>query len=218
MAYHIALKEGIKWILIFFLVMLVAWAFLPWNWYWVCLKILCAVLFVFVVAFFRSPDRKIPEDPQAITAPADGEVIKIWEVEEAPLIRTPAIGISTFMSVFNVHVNRIPASGIVENVEYKKGRFLVASKPEASTENEQNAILIRTDDGKRLVMVQVAGTLARRIICNASEGDRVVKGWPFGMIVLGSRVDLFLPKDEVEISTKIGNKVRAGSSIIGHWK
>ena len=218
MAYRVALKEGSKWILIFLLVMLAAWAFLPWNWYWVCLKLLSTVLFVFVVAFFRNPERKIPEDPDAIVAPADGEVIKIWDVDEAPLIRTPSVGISIFMSVFNVHINRIPASGIVENIDYRKGQFLVASKPEASEKNERNAIVIRTDNGERLVMVQVAGTLARRIICNISEGDRVVKGWSFGMIVLGSRVDLFLPKDAVEIRVKIGDKVRAGSSIIGYWR
>ncbi|HDH97157.1 MAG TPA: phosphatidylserine decarboxylase family protein [Proteobacteria bacterium] len=218
MAYRVALKEGSKWILIFLLVMLAAWAFLPWNWYWVCLKLLSTVLFVFVVAFFRNPERKIPEDPDAIVAPADGEVIKIWDVDEAPLIRTPSVGISIFMSVFNVHINRIPASGIVENIDYRKGQFLVASKPEASEKNERNAIVIRTDNGERLVMVQVAGTLARRIICNIGEGDRVVKGWSFGMIVLGSRVDLFLPKDAVEIRVKIGDKVRAGSSIIGYWR
>ena len=218
MAYHIALKEGLKWFLLLLLIMLAAWAFLPWKWYWVCIKIVSVALFVFSVAFFRNPDRAIPNEPDAIVAPADGKIIKIWQVEQAPLIRTPAICVSTFMNIFNVHVNRIPASGIVENIEYKKGKFVVASKPEAQKENEQNAILIRTDDGKRLVMVQVAGAVARRIICKVSEGERVVKGWPFGMIVLGSRVDLYLPPDDVEIAVKIGDKVKAGSSIIGYWK
>ena len=218
MTYRIAFKEGWKWIIILLVLTMSVWVFAPWKWYWICLKILSAILLLFVAAFFRNPDRKIPEDSKIIVAPADGRIIKIFKVSEAPLIRKPAICVSTFMNVFNVHVNRIPTSGIVENIEYRRGSFLVASKAEASSKNEQNIILIHTDNGKRVVMAQIAGVVARRIICKINAGDRVGRGWPFGMIVLGSRVDVYLPPDEIELAVRIGDKVKAGSSKLGYWK
>lgn len=218
MLYRIAFKEGWKWIFTSLVLTILAWILLDWQWYWVFLKILCTLFFFFAVAFFRNPEREIPDDPKSIVAPADGKIIKIFNVPQAPLIRTPAICISTFMNIFNVHVNRIPTSAIVENIEYKKGSFTLASKPEASSKNEQNIILLRADNGKRLVIVQVAGKIARRIICKISVGNRVGRGWQFGMIALGSRVDVYLPKDEVEIVVRIGDKVKAGSSILGYWK
>lgn len=218
MLYRVAFREGKRWILTTLALAILAWVFLGWQWHWILLKILLSLIFLFTVVFFRNPERKIPDDPKSIVAPADGKIIKIFDVPQAPLIRTPAICISTFMNVFNVHVNRIPTSAIVENIEYKKGKFDIASKAEAQSENEQNIILLRADNGKRLVMVQVAGKIARRIICKINAGDRVGKGWQFGMIALGSRVDVYLPKDEVEIVVRIGDKVKAGSSILGYWK
>ena len=213
----ILLKEGAKWILITFSIMLLLWAILPWKWYWLIVKLIATAIFIFTVAFFRNPERAIPDDDNAILAPADGKIIKIWTVKDAPLLKQEMICVSTFMSIFDVHINRSPVSGVVENVEYKRGEFLVASKAQASERNEQNALLIHADNDKRIVVVQIAGILARRIICRVDKGDRMIRGLPFGMIVLGSRVDLYLPKD-VKLAVKIGDKVKAGSSIIGYWK
>ncbi|OGQ48532.1 MAG: phosphatidylserine decarboxylase [Deltaproteobacteria bacterium RIFCSPLOWO2_02_FULL_47_10] len=166
-----------------------------------------AVLFFFVVWFFRNPERDIPEGNGIIVSPADGKVIDIGQSGDLTKV-------SIFMSVFNVHVNRIPADGVVKGIEYNKGKFLTASKDKASLENEQNAVTIELTGGGTVKFVQIAGLIARRIVCYLKEGDRVRVGERFGMIKFGSRVDVYLPP-VFKVLVKEGEKIKAGSTIIG---
>jgi phosphatidylserine decarboxylase len=174
---------------------------------------LFAVMF-FVAWFFRNPERKTPQENTYAIAPADGKVIKIEEVSITEPVRGDFKRISIFMSVFNVHVNRIPYSGIIKMIRYKKGNFFAANLDKASPLNEQNAVLIETDQGKQIMAVQIAGLIARRIVCWVSEGARVEKGQRFGLIRFGSRVDVYLPL-EAKVLVKIGDKVCAGETSIG---
>lgn len=165
---------------------------------------LLAVLFV--AWFFRNPERALPSDDAAVVSPADGRVINVSKDGNISKI-------SIFMSVFNVHVNRIPLSGTVKKIDYNKGKFLVASKDKASLENEQNAVTVVDEKGREVKFVQIAGLVARRIVCHIKEGDKVYRGERFGMIRFGSRLDVYLPS-EVNISVKVGEKVKAGESIL----
>jgi phosphatidylserine decarboxylase len=174
------------------------------------------ILFVtcFVIWFFRNPERTMPENPLQLISPADGRVIRI---EEAASVEYPGrsfMKISIFMNVFNVHVNRVPFAGEVISVRYKPGKFLSANLDKASALNERNTVLIRTDDGIEIVTVQIAGLIARRIVCWLKEGMKVTKGERFGLIRFGSRVELFLPLGST-LLVKIGDKVRAGETPIG---
>jgi phosphatidylserine decarboxylase len=182
-------------------------------------------LVVFIISFFRDPEREIPEDEDAIVSPADGKVIIVDRCENnnSPFIPRFVKGgmegfvkISIFMNVFNVHVNRVPASGRVSRVFYNPGKFFPADKDKASLENEQNALLIEADNGKRFIVNQIAGLIARRIVCYAKEGDQIKKGKRFGMIRFGSRLDVYLPVD-CRINVKVGDTVKAGSSILAYW-
>ncbi len=169
-----------------------------------------------ITAFFRNPHRTIPEDPKAILCPADG---KILDVEDAPrdnLLAVPSRKISIFMSPFDVHVNRAPASGIVKRKTHIPGKFHVASRPEASRENERVEILIETPEGLTLGLVQIAGRIARRIVCYPGEGDAVQRGKRFGMIRFGSRVELFLPQ-EASVSVRPGQRVKEGETVMGYF-
>ena len=166
--------------------------------------------------FFRDPDRVIPKEPHVIVSPADGKVISVGPVEHTRFYEGSCQKISIFMSVFNVHVNRIPVDGKVKNVGYHPGKFFAANLDKASLQNEHNAVFLETADGKPLCTVQVAGLIARRIICNVQPGDDVCKGQRFGMICFGSRLDVYLPGD-AEIKVAVGDKVRAGSSVIGRF-
>lgn len=168
----------------------------------------------FVAWFFRNPERKIPEGKSAVVSPADGKVIKIEEVRTDDLVLGTFIKISIFMNVFNVHVNRIPYSGTVKLIRYKKGRFISANLDKASALNEQNAIVIATDKGREIITVQIAGLIARRIVCWIKEGMTVEKGERFGLIRFGSRLDVYLPP-ETSITVKIGDKVRSGETVLG---
>lgn len=172
---------------------------------------------VFVIWFFRDPDRDIPSDENAIISPADGKVIIIGKVFEDRILKAEAIKISIFMNVFNVHVNRAPASGKVLKIIYNHGKFFPADKDKASLENEQNALLIELKNGKRLVVNQIAGLIARRIVCYVKPEDGVEKGQRFGMIRFGSRLDIYIPTD-CRTNVKVGDKVSAGVSIIGYWR
>jgi len=172
------------------------------------------LLLAFVVWFFRNPSRHIPTAEDAIVSPADGLVIKIAEEEENDFLREKCQVVCIFMNVFNVHVNRNIVSGIVEAVKYHPGKFLVASLDKASSLNERNSVLIKHNNGMRFVVVQIAGLVARRIACWIKEGDTLVKGERFGLIRFGSRLDIYLPLN-IEVSVKIGDKVCAGTSIIG---
>jgi len=166
--------------------------------------------------FFRDPDRVIPNQPDAIVSPADGKVISVGPVDGTSFCEGSCQKISIFMSVFNVHVNRVPFDGKVKRVGYYPGKFFSANLDKASLQNEHNAVFLETAEGKQFCTVQVAGLIARRIICKVQSGDDVCKGQRFGMICFGSRLDVYLP-DDVEIKVTVGDKVKAGSSVIGRF-
>lgn len=168
-----------------------------------------------IALFFRDPDRVTPMDPSAIIAPADGKVIRLQSLAESGFGDGPCLKISIFMTVFNVHVNRVPFGGRVERIQYAPGKFFAANKERAVMDNEHNAVFVQTDAGWRYCVVQIAGWVARRIICGLQSGDKVQKGCRFGMICFGSRLDLYLPP-QIRTVVKVGEKVRAGSTILGH--
>lgn len=172
------------------------------------------VLTLFIVWFFRNPERTIPANQNAVVSPADGKVIKIEEARREDLTAGNFMKISIFMNVFNVHVNRIPCRGTVKLIRYHEGKFLSANLDKASALNEQNAIVIATDKGREIIAVQIAGLIARRIVCWIQEGMAVEKGERFGLIRFGSRLDVYLPPETI-IKVKIGECVRAGETILG---
>ena len=180
------------------------------------LTLLALVVTFCFCGFFRDPDRVIPDQPGGIVSPADGKVILVDHVDRTSFYDGNCQKISIFMSIFNVHVNRIPFDGTVKKVRHRSGTFLAANLDKASIQNEHNAVFLETEDGKRLCVVQVAGLIARRIICRVQPGDDVRKGQRFGMICFGSRLDVYLPND-VETKVTTGDKVKAGSSVIGRF-
>lgn len=174
------------------------------------------VLTLFVLFFFRDPERAVPTGDNLVVSPADGRVIVIKNVFEPTYLKQDVQQISIFLSVFNVHVNRSPVSGTVETVKYNPGKFHVASVDKASLDNEQTAMVIV--NGKRKVLVkQIAGLIARRIVCYAKPGDAIKAGERYGLIRFGSRVDIFLPKD-AEIKVKIGDRIKGSRDVIGVLK
>jgi phosphatidylserine decarboxylase len=181
-------------------------------WYGTHLPVLTAVPFLlalFLMWFFRDPSRKIPTEPGVIVSPADGKV------EDAEWIETTAgsrVRVSIFLNVFDVHVNRVPVGGTVSLVEYREGQFLNALNAESAVHNEQTLITIDTGDYS-VSFKQIAGVLARRIICNLREGDRVVRGQRMGLIKFGSRTDVLLPAN-VELRVRAGDRVKGGSSVL----
>lgn len=181
-------------------------------------KILGAIplglLTLFVIWFFRNPEREMPAGEKTIVAPADGKIIGIEQAAGGELLLSPSCKISIFMNVHNVHVNRIPYDGVVRAIRYRKGKFLAASLDKASELNERNTLLIHTAGGFDILIIQIAGFIARRIACWVQEGDTVYKGDRFGLIRFGSRVEIFLPF-EAAISVKVGDKVLAGKTKIG---
>jgi phosphatidylserine decarboxylase len=174
------------------------------------------ILLGFVINFFRDPERQVPDDPRAIVSPADGTVIKITDLQDDRFLRGPARLVSIFMSPLNVHVNRIPWSGRVVDVRYHPGKYLRAFADKASLDNEQNAVLVEDPQGRRLCFVQIAGFIARRIVCKVTNGDRVERGQRYGMILFGSRADIYLPP-EVEIAVKLGDRTQGAQTVIGRW-
>ena len=168
----------------------------------------------FVCFFFRDPERVIPEEEGAVVSPADGKVVELGGVQEGDFATEKMLKISVFMSIFNVHVNRIPYNGRVSDVVYYPGKFFSANLDKASGENERNVLSLEIGDGHKLIVVQVAGLIARRIICKIREGDRLSRGERFGMICFGSRLDVYLPPDTVP-AVSLGDKVLAGTSILG---
>lgn len=204
-------KEGAPFIAIALFCVIVAW--LPGLWW---LEFILVPLAVFVVAFFRDPERDVPADKDSIVSPADGRVIKVERMRDERLLKTDAMKISIFMNVFNVHVNRSPASGKVLDIIYNPGKFFNASLDKASLLNEQNALIMQATNGKKYAFNQIAGLIARRIVCRVKKGVSLKKGERFGLIRFGSRVDVYLPTD-CRVSVKVGDKVKAGSSILGYW-
>ena len=169
-----------------------------------------ALLALFFFWFFRDPQRTIPVEEGAVVSPADGKITSIANFET---VEGPRTRISIFLSVFDVHVNRAPVSGVVRNIEYKTGRFCNAMDPACVDQNEQNVVTIE-GDGYRVVMKQIAGLLARRIVFHKKLGDSITRGERVGLIKFGSRTDLVLPA-EVQLTVKNGDRVKGGASLIG---
>ena len=184
---------------------------------WIIVAVGAAILTLFVSWFFRNPSRVIPQGPRLVVAPGDGKVLAIEKEFESRFIKDRSIRISIFLNVFDVHINRVPCEGVIEDVQYQPGMFLVASKPDATLRNEQNALMIRTVQGTKVLCVQVAGLIARRIVCWISPGDRAVCGERFGLIRFGSRMDTFLPVGTV-INVAVGDHVKGGETILGELR
>ena len=186
--------------------LLVGFAF---GWWW---SLPVWAVFLFVLQFFRDPPRDVPDDPRAVVSPADGRIVEVSRVQD-PYLKRDALKVSVFMNVFNVHSNRSPVDGTVKERWYFPGAFVNAALDKASTSNERNAIWLRTRDGRDVTCVQVAGLIARRILCYVGSGAELVRGQRFGFIRFGSRVDVYLPLD-AEVKAALGDKVYAAESVL----
>ncbi|MGB4399214.1 MAG: phosphatidylserine decarboxylase family protein [Daejeonella sp.] len=187
------------------------------NWlHWV-IYILSFILFVIVLQFFRSPSLVVQMNDDQVICPADGKVVVIEETEETEFLKDKRIQISVFMSPINVHINRNPISGKVSFSKYHPGKFLVAWHPKSSTENERTTIVVENSHGISVLYRQIAGALARRIVCYLKEGDEVMQGEQFGFIKFGSRVDVFLPLGS-EINVELNQVVKGGVTVLAHLK
>ncbi|MBT9537204.1 MAG: phosphatidylserine decarboxylase family protein, partial [Nitrospirae bacterium] len=171
------------------------------------------VITVFMFYFFRDPEREIPEGEGLFVSPADGKIILIKDVFEKEHLKADVKEISIFMSPFNVHVNRTPCDGKIKNIQHNKGKFMAAYKDEASFKNENIEMTLKTKYGDILVR-QVAGYVARRAVCRANAGDSLKRGERYGIIKFSSRLDVYLPKN-TEIKVKLGDRVKAGETVIG---
>lgn len=181
---------------------------------WTVVAVAAAGLTLFAAWFFRNPARVIPQGPGLVVAPGDGTVIAIEEEFESRFLKDRSVRLTIFLNVFDVHVNRIPCEGVVEDIQYQPGAFLLASKPGATLKNEQNALFLRTAQGAKVLCVQVAGLIARRIVCWLSPGERVMRGERFGLIRFGSRMDTYLPLG-TELKVAVGQRVKGGETIVG---
>jgi len=205
-------REGLPFIGLFAFITLV-FALLGWAF----LTVLLLALTLFTVYFFRDPQRYSDAPADALLAPADGKIVFVGEVHEDRYLKDTAVKVSIFMSVFNVHVNRVPFSGLVETTYYNKGAFLNADLDKASLENEQAGIGLKTDTGKPILFVQVAGLIARRIVSYPKIGDKLERGLRYGLIRFGSRVDVYLPKG-TDLQVRLGDRTTAGETILGTLK
>jgi phosphatidylserine decarboxylase len=169
-----------------------------------------------ITAFFRDPERNIPTGEGLIVSPADGRVVSIAGVKSDASSGDTATRVSIFLSPLDVHINRMPVAGKIEEVRYRAGKFVAAYKEEASERNEQNALKIVDNDGRSLGVVQVAGVVARRIVCRVKPGDRLARGDRFGLIMFGSRTDIYLPKG-CRVQVVEGQKVKGGETILGSF-
>src|SRR6476661_1945871 len=183
---------------------------------WWALAVLAWIAFLFVLQFFRDPPRTIPAAPNAVLAPADGRVVRIGAAHD-PYLDRDALMISVFMNVFNVHSNRSPVDGNVAQTWYHPGKFVNAALDKASDDNERNALKIVTPAGAEITCVQIAGLIARRILCYVKAGDRVARGQRYGFIRFGSRVDLYLPADATPRAA-VGDRVYATESIVAELR
>ena len=181
------------------------------------LALLPLAVTLFFVSFFRDPDRLTPPGPQLVTSPADGKVVAVLDdVQEERFLKRECRRVSIFMSPLDVHVNRIPVDGRVVEVVHQPGQFHAAFLDKASELNEQTAVLIEDGRGERVLCVQIAGQLVRRIVCRLRPGDEVRRGERYGLIMFGSRLDLYLPP-AVEVSVEVGDRVAAGVTVIGTY-
>ena len=179
------------------------------------LGLLILGLGVFTLAFFRDPARTIPQDELSIVSPADGKIVAIDEIEDRAHYDGPCVRITIFLSVFNVHVNRSPYAASVRGVEYRPGKFLNAMSPKSSEENEASTLRLDTERGAISVR-QIAGLIARRIVCVTKEGDRLGKGDRFGMIRFGSRTELYVPRS-CSVEVVVNQHVKGGESVLAHF-
>jgi phosphatidylserine decarboxylase len=205
-------REGYTYMALGLALSVLALASAPW---WIAVPLI--VLTGLVINFFRDPERIVPGGDHLVTAPADGKVVAITDVvEEERFLQRPCRRVSIFMSPVNVHVNRIPVDGVVLAVEHSEGRFHAAFLDKASELNERNAVAVEDPRGERFLFVQIAGQLARRIVCNVAPGDQVRRGDRYGMIMFGSRLDLYVP-EVVKLHVAMGEHVKAGETIIGSY-
>jgi phosphatidylserine decarboxylase len=206
-AYPLIAREGWSFLAISFALSLVITASAGWLWaspLW--------LVTLFVLQFFRDPVRAVPSGARSVLSPADGRIVAVEKARD-PYLDRDTLKVSVFMNVFNVHSNRAPVDGEVRQQWYNSGKFLNAALDKASTENERNALWIRTGDGRDITCVQVAGLIARRVLCYVQPGDRLARGQRYGFIRFGSRVDLYLPP-ETRVKVTIGEKVYATSTIL----
>ncbi len=200
-------REGWPFLAVAVVIAVLASAFMP-----VILSFLAWIIALFVLQFFRDPAREVPQQAGAVLSPADGRIVKVERTRDEYLQRD-AIKVSVFMNVFNVHSNRSPVDGAVQQVWYNPGKFINADLDKASTENERNAVWLKTADGQDVTSVQVAGLIARRILCYVKEGDVLTRGQRYGFIRFGSRVDVYLPLTS-SVKVAIGDKVSATTTIL----
>jgi len=192
-----------------------AWCCGPWRW----LAIVPGVLFGLIVYFFRDPVRLIPQDTDAILSPADGTIAEITELDHYDFFDGPAVRIGIFLSIFNVHVNRSPRQAKVVAMHYKPGEFLNAMNPESALRNEFMWIGLEEiqNPQRKFAVRAISGLIARRIVCVLKPGQEVQRGEKFGMIKLGSRTELILPRDAVQVEVAVGEKIQAGSTILARY-
>ncbi len=178
--------------------------------------VILAVAALAVAAFFRDPERVIPSGEGIVVSPADGKVVSVVEIKNDPKFAEAATRVSIFLSPFDVHINRMPIAGEVEDVSYQRGKFVAAYRDDASARNEQNAVKVVDERGRQLGVVQIAGVLARRIICRVRRSDRVQRGQRFGLIMFGSRTDAYLPSG-CRIEVTEGQRVKGGETILARF-
>jgi phosphatidylserine decarboxylase len=200
-------REGWPFIAGVLLLAILTWVFAGFGW---SLPLWLAA--IFVIQFFRDPPREVPTLASAVLAPADGRIVKVERAQDVYTQRESLL-ISVFMNVFNVHSNRSPVDGTVESVTYSAGSFINADLDKASTENERNAMVVRLDSGERISVVQVAGLIARRILCYVKAGDRLARGQRYGFIRFGSRVDVYLPLN-ARPRVAVGDIVHATTTVL----
>ena len=183
---------------------------------WTLLGIILVLVTLAVAAFFRDPERIIPAGENLVLAPADGKVVSIAPASEDGLFKGAATRISIFLSPLDVHINRMPVAGQIAEVNYKRGSFLAAYNAEASERNERNALKIINGASHSIGVVQIAGVLARRIVCRVKQGDKLARGARFGLIMFGSRTDTYLPKG-CSVDVIEGQRVKGGETILGRF-
>jgi phosphatidylserine decarboxylase len=206
--------EGWKFAAIFFVISVSVYPF------FITLSVIGFMFTIFTLWFFRDPERNTPQDSNLIISSADGKVCLIDEAyppEELPIEPQKMKRICVFMNVFNVHVNRSPVQGNVDHIVYKEGKFLNASLDKASDKNERSSLVLNTQNGKKIIVVQIAGLIARRILGFISLNHKLVQGERFGLIRFGSRVDIYMPIDAI-LKCKVGDKVTAGESVLASFQ
>lgn len=184
---------------------------------WTSIGMVLALVTLALAGFFRDPERTVPAEENLVLSPADGKVVSIAPASEDGLFKGAATRISIFLSPLDVHINRMPVAGRIAEVNYKRGRFMAAYKAEASERNEQNALkIINGGGGHSVGVVQIAGVLARRIVCRVKRGDALARGERFGLIMFGSRTDTYLPKG-CSVDVVEGQRVKGGETILGRF-